>query len=344
MKDPVFDGTEEISVRDLKTVAVQSFREAPKKVFRNWDGITPLVFCGLTLSNDNAYIEKSTPVVLGKLPLQTISAQSLWNLKQEFDVKFEDLDLSAFTFNNSMTSDLIDYKQIRYSVTNRNQNLIPEEELTKQGFLGFCIRLYLQPIEVKIIKIIVIIYPMSINELKKTHPLFDNHAFPGILLQQTKATLGPSTNDLLYTNFGSPVLPIVKLSNSLAYHDRIPSSRQICVALSVLFRSVTIPESKTDLKLLLNRWSEIKENGETSLRKLVPGTLWPDIVPSLGKTFFYTFLDLWIFGQIVNIFHEDLKLPTLFLLQIIVFYLICNYYILCLSNSIIISINRLKPL
>ena len=284
IEDSAFDGEESITVSDLQRVAVRSFHEAPQKIYSNWDG-TPTVFCGLTLSDDHTYIEKKNPVLLGNIPAQTFSTANLLNLKEEYEIRFEDLDLEQFVFNSSMTSDLIDFHNINYTFINNKGDLVAEEELKGQGFLGFSLRMFLQPISVTIITIIIVLYPLGVEEMKKAHPLYDNPSFPGILLHQIEANLGIPTSDLIYTKFGSPILPLIQSSTPLESYDQIPSSRQICAAISNVLRSITIPETKSSQELLSERWNEIKVKGESSFRHFTPDMLWPEVPLSQGKTY-----------------------------------------------------------
>ena len=279
--DSAFGGQGEISVDDLSKVSVRSFNEVPDKFLKGWDE-TPRVLSGLTLSNDNSVIEDASPVVLGKIPEQTFPANRFWELKEELTLNFEALDLTKFNFKDSMTSELVDHFNIGYTVVNKQGVVITGDSLKAQGFLGFSLRLFLQPISTTDVKITVLCYPLSLEQLKKTHPLYDNHAFPGILMISVKANLGLVTTDFIKTKFGSPILPVIKISKSLATYDQIPTSRQICVAISILLRSVTVPEIKSSYKLLLERWNEIKVKGVISIRLLIIEVIWPEVAPSLG--------------------------------------------------------------
>ena len=261
---------------------MRSFDEVPKTIYKDWSN-TPKMFAGLTLSNDNSIIEKASPIVIGKFTRHTFPANLMWNFKEKLFLRFEALDLNKFVFNGSMTSNLLDSSKIEYTFIKRNGALISEITLAGQGFLGFSLRLFLQPISTTLTKLTLVCYPLSVEGLKKAHPLYNNPAFPGILLLQMKILLGVSTTNLISTKFGSPILPIVKVAKSLDDYDQIPSSRDISVAMSRILRSITIPETRLSLKLLLNRWEEINENGASSIRQLTPNVIWPVTAEQSGK-------------------------------------------------------------
>ena len=295
-KDPAFEGKEEISVDDLRKVVVRSFEEAPDLMYENWDG-TPVVFCGLTLSHGNSIIKEAAPVTMGEIPGQIFPAVNLWDLEEEIYLRFEAINLTKFIFKDIMISELVDHTDIKYSVVNKNDVVVPDEDLKSLGFPGFSLRLFLEPLNVTTIKLSVLCYPLNLNELKKSHPQIENPSFPGTLLHQMSVVLGVTTSDLINTKFGSPILPIIKLSKPLADKDRIPSSRDITAALSVTFRSVTVPEMKSDVESLLARWEEIKEKGVGSIRELKPDNIWPYVVQSTGEIYFKCILALTLFLQ-----------------------------------------------
>ena len=282
IQDPAFDSQEDITVDDLRKVAVKSFNDISNTIYKDWSN-TPKVFVGLALSDDNSIIEKTSPVVIGEFPRHTFPANSMWNFKEKLLLRFEALDLNKFVFNESMTSNLLDSSKIDYAFIKRNGILFSEKTLTGQGFHGFSLRLFLQPISTTLTKMTLVGYPLGVEELKKAHPLYDNPVFPGILLLQMNVLLGVSTTNLITTKYGSPILPVVKISKPLDDYDQIPSSRDISVAMSRTLRSITIPETRSSLKLLLNRWEEIKEKGGSSIRQLTPNVVWPVIAEQIGK-------------------------------------------------------------
>ena len=90
--------------------------------------------------------------------------------------------------------------------------------------------------------------------------------------------LGIATSNLINTKYGSPILPVIKLSKPLSSNDKLPSSRQICAAISVTFRAVTVPETQSSVSSLLERWREIKEKGSNSIRQIAPEVIWPEVI------------------------------------------------------------------
>ena len=102
--------------------------------------------------------------------------------------------------------------------------------------------------------------------------------FLGIVLYEVTAMLGIATSKLINTKYGSPILPVIKLSKPLSSKDKIPSSRHICAAISVTFRSVTVPEIQKSVSTLLARWSEIQDKGSSSIRQIAPEAIWPEVV------------------------------------------------------------------
>ena len=263
-------------------MAVKSFTDISKKIYKPEDD-TPQVFCGLTLSTDNSVIRDAIPIVMGKLRKLTFPAGRFLGLEGNLTLKSEILDLTQFIFISSMTSELMDHSSIEYSIINNEGDVISGESLKSQGFKGFSLHLFLQPLSGLFAKMIILLYPLGTEDLKKTHTLSSNYAFPGIMLYHAKINLGVDALEFTKTKFGSPILPVVKITKPLENHDQIPTGRQISSAISVLFRNVTIAETKPNYRLLLDRWNAIKEKGVGSILYLKVYVIWPVIVETLGK-------------------------------------------------------------
>ena len=282
IEDSAFNGADDISVKDLRRVAVKSFSDISNKIYNTEDD-TPQVFCGLTLSSDNSVIKNATPVVLGKLHKLTFPAGRFLGLNGNLTLNFETLDLTQFNFISSMTSELLDHRSMGYSIINKEGVVISGESLKSQGFKGFSLRMFLQPLSGLSTKIIILLYPLSTEDLKKTHTLSIIHAFPGMMLHHTNGNLSINALKITNTRFGSPILPLVKITKPLENHDQIPTSRQISSAISVLFRNVTIAETKPNYRLLQERWKVIKEKGAGGLIYLRVYVIWPFIAETVGK-------------------------------------------------------------
>ena len=285
IKHPAFQGRDPLRAADVKAVSVNSFGEAGNTLYENWDR-TPLAFCGMSLSEDNSFILNASTFVLGDLQSQSFPTGKLWNFKEKPQLKIGKIDLSKFIFADKMESELLNHNQVNYNFVNKKGAVIPLEDFRSQAFLGFCLRLYVQPIEGTKVKLSIFCYPLSVEDMKKSHAQYDHHAFPGVLLHQLEANLGIEAEEMTDTKFGAPILPVFKVERPVEDTDHTPSATDVCAAMAALLRSVTMPEAKSSLKSLYERWDEIGEEGVSRIRLSTPDIIWPEAVaaaPSSGK-------------------------------------------------------------
>ena len=96
IQDLAFNGTESLTANDLKRLVVSSFKDAPKTLLEDYEN-TPIVFVGMTLSDDNSRIENSTAVTGGILRGASVNASKIWKFEtHEVQLNFDPIDLATF--------------------------------------------------------------------------------------------------------------------------------------------------------------------------------------------------------------------------------------------------------
>ena len=96
IEDVAFRGTECLTANDLKRLCVKEFSDAPKTLLEDYEN-TPIVFVGITLSDDNTKIENSTAVSAGILRGASVNASKIWKFgTHEVQLNFDPIDLAMF--------------------------------------------------------------------------------------------------------------------------------------------------------------------------------------------------------------------------------------------------------
>ena len=102
--DVAFSGTESLTANDLKRLCVPNFKDAPQLLLEDYEN-TPIVFLGMTLSDDNAEIENATIMTGGVLRGASVNASKIWKFEaHEVQLNFGPIDLSMFEVSLSTQS------------------------------------------------------------------------------------------------------------------------------------------------------------------------------------------------------------------------------------------------
>ena len=125
IQDVAFTGTESLTANDLKRLVVSSFKDAPKTLLEDYEN-TPIVFVGMTLSDDNSRIENSTAVSGGLLRGASVNASKIWKFDaHEVQLNFEPIDLSVFQVNRLEI--VLNYNP-SYHILNQNYAILSYNE------------------------------------------------------------------------------------------------------------------------------------------------------------------------------------------------------------------------
>ena len=94
--DVAFKGDDSLSANDLKRLVVPNFKDAPKTLIEDYEK-TPIVYVGMTLTEDNTRIESSTALTGGVLRGASVNASKIWKFgTHEVQLNFDPIDLAVF--------------------------------------------------------------------------------------------------------------------------------------------------------------------------------------------------------------------------------------------------------
>ena len=279
IRNKAFAGRDNLTWKDWRRMTVTSAHEAASTLVEDYTG-DPLAFAVITLSQDLTKIENATLALNGILFSQTgkvIQANRLWQLPEPVKLHFDQIQLDKFTFQGGMVSELLDHSELEYHfVPEREDSELTEEVLAEQGAEGFCLRIFITPINGYTARATTMIYPMTVEQLLDNFPPATCPQFPGVCLDRVEIDLGIRANLVTNKQYGQPVIPAVLAPQVIPINANTPSSQELCAAMSALFRRVIVPESKSAHKGLKDRWEAIKNDGSEQLRVILPDTLWPE--------------------------------------------------------------------
>ena len=279
IRNKAFAGTAELTANDYKRLVVENFAEAANTLVEEYSGY-PIAIPVVSLSQDNTRIENATLVMCGTHFDQTgkvIQANRLWPIKEPVKLHIHPIQLEKFQFQGGMVSELLDSTEIEFTlVPEKEDSTITDEILAEQGITGFTLRMFVTPINGYTARATTMIYPLQVEELLDEYPSATCPQFPGICLDRCEVELGVRASHVLDKCYGQPIAPAIVVQSPLRTSTNTPSSGELSATLSGLLHRVVVPESKTAIKGLRDRWQAISENGDEQLRVILPDTLWPE--------------------------------------------------------------------
>ena len=284
--DP-FDGKEELNCLELATTSLRMHGLLEKAIPEHEEGSThalPLFF----LSENNKRISTASIAVLGTCPLadKRKSLKDLTAEKSTHAIRFPDIPFSSFTFKDHLTSDYLSCQDLIISVVDENGAILDAETRKSVQIPLMSLRMFVVPLSGgSTCKISVMVYPFSDEEMSDDHPLSVDASFPGSLLWSTEAPLGIPVGMVTRKNIGIPILPVFRSAESL--RDKgcniPPRTSDIKYKLSCLMNSKTVPISINTGRALQERYSQIKESGESKVKRTKAAWSWPTLEDPSNK-------------------------------------------------------------
>ena len=136
-------------------------------------------------------------------------------------------------------------------------------------------RPYLIPLSASKIKMTVVLFPFSKEQLFTDHPLSSKGSFPGLELTSFELGIFPVVNSDSDKTWGCPVIPLIHLGGSEDDHPNLPPTSDIKACISSIFRSALKPDIKRDLRTLTPAWQAIKVSGPSKLKEKYPALIRP---------------------------------------------------------------------
>ena len=282
-----FDGQAELPVSLLKKLRVSSYGSAAKKLLQNWSG-QPVFLVGCTLSVDNRHVDSAVPILQGSLfhGGRNFDARAFWRLDRQITLRIEKLELSRFTFDGCLASDLLDHTYIDYTVFEEGRDEpLSDEECGEEGICGFSLRCFLLPLDSRQLKLVTLLYPLEREVLELEQPCSEYYNFPGVTLYKEQVDLGLRRRDN-DEPYGSPVLPAIWSRDPIRSKGPFPPSAEFVRAIAMIMRAVKVPECRTSVTTLMPRWAAIKQHGTSKLQLKPVKAFWPNppvIEPPTGS-------------------------------------------------------------
>ena len=157
--------------------------------------------------------------------------------------------------------------------------MVPESEWAENGIGGLSARIFIYPISGKKVKIHLVVYPESPENLGQANDLANSAGYPGICVYRTEARLGLERGS--EERWGCPLLPCLVGKPPIGESSK-PRNEAMLVAVFSLMRGTVNPELKSNYGTLRSRWNELSKEG-ASLKNLNPEYYWPE-PPSTTST------------------------------------------------------------
>ena len=286
----VFYGNDNLSPEQLEALRFSNSSDFIEENIQ-WNGGL-LGTIALSISNDNLLVEDSHVVLVGGIfdegPKVFASTRFFDGPPMKFII--HEIDASAFSFNNSCVSEFIDSAVLNFEFKDSLAGpALSKQALQERGISGFCIRMFLAPIEPLYVKAWISLYPLPLESLLEDYLLAKNAAFPGCQLFSGSFPLGPSQTDVFSgLNWGLPFLPCLLSDTVFSSSDACPSSVDLRAALCSLLRSAAAPDHKKNFSSLQDAWEKVQDEGESSLKPTSLQLIWPlpkaPMQPRQGKS------------------------------------------------------------
>ena len=290
IRSEAFGGKDSLTWSDLEALRVADRSEAADKLISNWSGgLVGMTF--FHLSND---ARKVTDVEFGLFGLLFEDSQKVIGTNKFFPgsnakLCLQDLDMSIFKFQNSLTSNLVDSSEFAHSFKANLQGPdLTEEEAAEKGLGGFSLRVHLLPTLENYAKLELVCFPLPVEALLDQHPEAADARFPGLQLTVVcQVVIEPGQADFLDDrSWGQPTLPAIIKSAPFTEQSALPPTSLLRHAFGSLFCSATKPTLKQSQKFLLEHWALVQSEGKEALRTLQLDVAWPPpeaVAPQQGR-------------------------------------------------------------
>jgi hypothetical protein len=198
-----------------------------------WDGTTPVASIGLELSPDNRHVQRAQFLLRGQLAAEPVSrsAASIWSGADK-DVTFraEIPDGSRFQFSaGGLTSDYLACEEMKIRFSRGDTALLPAD-WPAAGIAEFAIRCvcYLDKNSNKrqgpLLKYLVMLVPLSVEELRHLEPNSASSAWPGFKLAEGSCRFFPTTDQ---STWGDPICPLLCRGSHVSEAPYLPPPEEI---------------------------------------------------------------------------------------------------------------------
>jgi hypothetical protein len=283
-----FKATGDLHPRIAGHLVTDSFGQPVANVLArlDWDG--NLVACiGLELSPDNKHMAHSQFMLQGlpkKEPVE-IQANNLWASAQpgtKLSITIPDGKTFIFT-GGTLASDYVSGEDFSYSFSKDGSTIVPTE-WTNHGVGEIAIRAICHldkssNVKGPSVKVTILVFPNSIEELSELSAATLSPAWPGIRILENTCGFFPKSTD-----WKDPCCPLIMLGCTQLHNTNLPPGAEIRFHISALMRTARRPTICNKLSTLKKQLEKAMADVESM--ELEPTIVWPDVprhAPNAGK-------------------------------------------------------------
>ena len=288
---PEFLGTDTLEIADTTDWHTQGGVEALRQTLDafDWNGEAVMAI-QLALSPDNKKVIGGKVHLVGELFKGTkdFRANRLFeNADKDLRISYNIEEASTFSFSSgTLVGDILDSQNpgIQWNVYKKERRgEVTNYEEDQHGDLNigkFSIHPFLIPLSAANVKLVIVAFPMSKEQLMNDNPEYNHSGFPGLELTGLEIDTFPLTDTEAGKSWGCPIVPLLLLGACEDDHPNVPSTDDIKAKISSIMQPVIKPETKRDLRSLQTAWQAVKDSGPSKLRERQPDLIWPLLEPN----------------------------------------------------------------
>jgi hypothetical protein len=246
-----------------------------------WEGQL-IGYVGLIISADGKKVTGARFGMQGKLAASEIDLQAakLWDrVARDVTISVEVPEAAAFRFaGGTLYSDYLAQEdcKVRYK---KGEAIFSEDEAEQHGIGKLCLRLFVYLDKSSNtrggpgphLKAMVLVYPLSVDELEELTTLSQAPGWPGVKLVESKAELFPKAQA---GTWGAPIFPLILASQRSPASEEIPSGDRLRFAMAALMRTATLPTTCASRKSLVAKCQDVLDGGQEPAGRS-PSVCWP---------------------------------------------------------------------
>jgi hypothetical protein len=269
---------------DIATkLTIRSSGERDREILTKlgWEGQL-IGYVGLVISADGRKVTSMRFGLQGKIAVTAIELQAakLWErVPRDVSVSIEVPEAATFRFTGgTLYSDYVAQEDCKIAFR-RGDVTMSNEEAEQLGTGQLCLRLFAYLDQSSNtrggpgphLKVMVLVYPMNVEELEELSMLTQGPGWPGVKLVEGKAELFPKTQA---GTWGTPMFPLILAGQRAASSEEIPSGDRLRYAMATLMRTATLPTTCASRKSLVGKCQDVLDGGQEPTGRS-PSVCWP---------------------------------------------------------------------
>jgi hypothetical protein len=257
---------------DIATkLTIRSSGERDREILTKlgWEGQL-IGYVGLVVSTDGEKVISSRFGLQGQIAATAIDLQAakLWErVARDVSVSIEVPEAAAFRFaGGTLYSDYVAQEDCKVTFK-RGDVTMSSEEAEQIGAGQLCLRLFAYLDKSSNarggpgphLKVMVLVYPMNVEELEELSVLTQGPGWPGVKLVEGKAELFPKAQT---GTWGAPMFPLILAGQRAASSEKVPSGDRLRYAMAALMRTATLPTTCASRKSLVGKCQDVLDGGQ----------------------------------------------------------------------------------